>query len=183
MEDIHEHTSQARRLTQAEYARNHAGFFFLGKVPEDWDDELSYNTQVRTISNVDETLSHSSDEMKPGNFLARIEKSSRASWLSWISLGRARNNDIILRHSSISKLHAQIHTERDEESSEERFFISDAGSANGTWVNGKTLKTGAPVLLHAGDKVTIGDIESTFLDAQSLYGYLRRLSLISYARF
>ncbi len=183
MEDIHKHTSQARCLAKTEYARKNEGFYFLGEVPEDWDDEMSYNTQVRGGPKLDDILTGKTDELNPGNFLVKIEKSTRASWLSWISVGRARNNDIILRHSSISKLHAQIHTEENEATAEKSFFISDAGSANGTSVNGKPLEKGESILLHLGDKITLGDIECKFLDAQSLHENLRRLSLISGARF
>jgi hypothetical protein len=35
----------------------------------------------------------------------RVEKTDRNMWKSRISVGRATNNDLIIRHDSVSKLH------------------------------------------------------------------------------
>ncbi|MDJ0726163.1 MAG: FHA domain-containing protein [Prochloraceae cyanobacterium] len=56
----------------------------------------------------------------------------------------------------ISRVHAAIHVEDD------RFFLEDAGSANGTWLNGEQLKPGIRFrkLLKSGDEIAFGKKQS-----------------------
>jgi DNA-binding response OmpR family regulator len=64
------------------------------------------------------------------------------------TIGRSDACDIVIAHSTVSRLHARITLELD------RYMISDAGSANGTFVNGE------PVLeshqLGSGDEIWLG---------------------------
>lgn len=175
MEDIRKHVAQARRMARPQYERSHPGHFLLGQVPDDWDDDMGFATGIRTVSEIDEILQGNEDELEPGYLLMKTAKTDRASWLRWISVGRARNNDIILRHPSISKLHAQIHKETEGVEGKPAFRVIDAGSANGTYVNKKRLVKGKPCPLCSGDSVSFGDIECLFLDAGSLYEHLRDL--------
>ena len=52
----------------------------------------------------------------------------------------------------VSRIHAAIHIE------DEKFFLEDAGSANGTWLNGEKLKPGIRFrkLLKSGDEIALG---------------------------
>lgn len=175
MEDILKHVAQARRMARPQYERSHPGHFLLGQVPDDWDDDMGFATGVRTVSEIDEILKGQEDELEPGYLLIKVMKTDRAAWLRWISVGRARNNDIILRHPSISKLQAQIHKETEGTEDKPAFRVIDAGSANGTFVNKKRLGKGEPYSLRSGDSVTFGDIECLFLDVGSLYEHLRDL--------
>ena len=56
----------------------------------------------------------------------------------------------------ISRVHAAIHVEDD------KFFLEDAGSANGTWLNGEKLKPGIRFrkLLKSGDEIAFGKKQS-----------------------
>jgi pSer/pThr/pTyr-binding forkhead associated (FHA) protein len=54
--------------------------------------------------------------------------------------------------------------------------IQDAGSTNGTAVNGRPAPPrgeGAPLELKSGDRVRIGQVHLTFLDSESLIDVLR----------
>jgi Nif-specific regulatory protein len=63
-------------------------------------------------------------------------------------IGRAEDNDINLIDETSSRHHAKI------KKSEDNFIISDLGSNNGTFVNGKKVQS--EVLSH-GDSILIGD--------------------------
>lgn len=174
---LKKHAALSRRSAREGFIHSVGkGSFLLVEVPEEWDDDIGFNTSVRTIPDVDAILSTPDDSMEPGFFLAKIEKSSRADWVRWVTLGRARNNDIVLRHSSISKLHAQIHVDPNAPGAcrdAPAYFIIDANSANGTQVNGKPQHRGEPTPLSPGDEVVLGDLMCTFLDAGGLYERLR----------
>ena len=59
------------------------------------------------------------------------------------SIGRARNCDIVLRHHSVSKLHAHLHANGGR-----IVRVTDYQSANGTSVNGKSIQAGGDAVKH-----------------------------------
>jgi signal transduction histidine kinase len=65
------------------------------------------------------------------------------------SIGRARDNDIVILDQSLSRYHARIDV------SEERIQITDLQSRNGTWINGKKAQE---TKLHHGDSIKWGDV-------------------------
>jgi hypothetical protein len=77
-----------------------------------------------------------------------------------ISVGRATNNDIVLRHEGVSKFHAWFVC--DEEQS---YYAADAGSRNGTMLNGARLDD-APVRIVAGDLLAFGGVEALVCSAE-----------------
>lgn len=64
-----------------------------------------------------------------------------------MSVGRARDNDIVIENLSVSRNHARIRKEDD------RFILTDLNSANGTYVNGVRVTR---VEIVDEDVVTIG---------------------------
>jgi pSer/pThr/pTyr-binding forkhead associated (FHA) protein len=68
-----------------------------------------------------------------------------------MTIGRSSRTDIRISDPYASRVHAEIKREGDQ------FFLSDAGSANGTYVNGQRVK--APVPLRSGDQIRIGGTE------------------------
>jgi pSer/pThr/pTyr-binding forkhead associated (FHA) protein len=65
-----------------------------------------------------------------------------------VTIGRATHNDIVLSDSKVSRVHAHL------ECSGAGCTLSDAGSVNGTFVNGARVERAA---LAAGDTISLGD--------------------------
>lgn len=80
-----------------------------------------------------------------------------------LTIGRGTQNDVAIPALSLSRTHARI---LKLESPGRGFQIEDLGSRNGTFVNGKPVR--APVALHDGDDIRVGDVSMCFrADAHS----------------
>jgi len=73
-------------------------------------------------------------------------------------IGRDPGCNLRLGSPMVSKLHAAL-LRRDD-----RFFLRDLGSTNGTILNGRSLR-GGEAELHPGDRIQVGPIVATFLTA------------------
>jgi hypothetical protein len=82
-----------------------------------------------------------------------------------ISLGRATNNDVILRHTSVSKFHASV-----EPVDEDTVRIIDTGSTNQTSINDVTVPSRAPVEARSGDRLGFGSVEAVLWSPRALWG-------------
>ncbi len=71
------------------------------------------------------------------------------------SIGRSDQSDVVVRGPLVSRIHAVVAVDRGA------FYVRDAGSSNGTFVNG--LKIRHQALRHQ-DVIRIGDCEIRFLD-------------------
>ncbi|HYG09213.1 MAG TPA: FHA domain-containing protein [Pyrinomonadaceae bacterium] len=74
-----------------------------------------------------------------------------------MSVGRATDCDLSLPHPSVSKIHAAILMNR-----EGTLLVSDTGSVNGTYINGRRINYGEARQLEDGDVVGFGDVEVRF---------------------
>jgi len=70
-----------------------------------------------------------------------------------LSIGRSHDNALTIDDPAVSSRHAQIVTVFDSS------YVEDLGSTNGTFVNGKKVKTHT---LHNGDVLTIGHYQILF---------------------
>jgi hypothetical protein len=73
---------------------------------------------------------------------------------SRLTIGRDPGSDVFLNDITVSRSHAVVECVGDE------VTIADAGSLNGTYVNGVSVER---VTLHAGDSVQIGRFVMAFL--------------------
>lgn len=93
-----------------------------------------------------------------------LRKNPKNPWKDRIIIGRATNNDVVLRHTSVSKVHARA-TCRDG-----RWVLVDAKSTNGTTVDGVALAPGgegAP--LSSNTVVKVGGVVCTVLTSAELH--------------
>jgi hypothetical protein len=77
-----------------------------------------------------------------------------------ISVGRALNNDIVLRHERVSKFHAWFECDEDDD-----FYVADAASRNGTSLNGEAV-TDALTRIRPGDTLRFGGVEAAVCSAE-----------------
>jgi hypothetical protein len=89
-----------------------------------------------------------------------------ASAGNFFTIGRIDGNDCIMPDYSISKKHALIELRRGV------CLLKDAGSTNGTFLNGARLQT-KPVEIHDRDVISFARYEFTFFSPGSLYEALK----------
>ena len=73
-----------------------------------------------------------------------------------LTIGRGLNNDVILEDTRVSRHHAQLRYRA------RRFWLSDLGSTNGTYINGEPV---AEQALRDGDTISLGGLELIFKEA------------------
>ncbi len=85
-----------------------------------------------------------------------------------VTLGRTQDNDIIIQDPTVSRLHASFY----QESHTGTWYVSDAGSHNGTWNNGTLLIPGRPEPLFARAALRFGDVQATFLQPDTFHDFV-----------
>ncbi len=83
-----------------------------------------------------------------------------------LTLGRSSECDIVVPQDGVSRQHSVLFV------AERRVRIRDAGSKNGTWVQGDRLPDGASAVLTNGDVIHAGDASFKFLahgDTEAAY--------------
>jgi ABC-type multidrug transport system ATPase subunit/pSer/pThr/pTyr-binding forkhead associated (FHA) protein len=73
-----------------------------------------------------------------------------------VTIGRDAQNDVALDHPAISRTHARI-VRRDSQ-----YVIEDAGSSNGTFVNGIRVAPSEVRALQPGDTIRVGPVKFVF---------------------
>jgi hypothetical protein len=97
----------------------------------------------------------------------RKRRSAEALYPDRISVGRAPNKDIVLRHQSVSKSHAWFETDP-----ENNFYVADAGSKNLTRINGYAVVAHDPTPVAPGDLLCFGSIEALLCSPRALWDTL-----------
>ncbi len=170
---LDEYVIPVRRSSKEQFVAQEAPFFLVCRhEPEVEEREWSFRTDSISKSRVaiasfmaQQGLTVTSDVMRYEVF--PVVKTQRNPWKDHVSIGRARNNDIVLPDSSVSKLHAHINLDKGGAIS-----IGDAGSRNGTKVNEAKLEGGKAAPLQSGDTLTLGRVEVLLFDASALYDFV-----------
>ncbi len=87
-----------------------------------------------------------------------------------VTLGRESRHDAVIPDASVSRFHAFAKISPDG-----AFVLQDAGSTNGTSVNGVSVPArgaGPPTPLKPGDSVRLGQVDFTFTDASGLRSFV-----------
>jgi hypothetical protein len=78
-----------------------------------------------------------------------------------VIIGR-EDADISLPHKKVSKVHAYFTVDGGLPS------VEDAGSKNGTWINGRMLSPNRPVPVDVGDEMAFGSVAATLWSLDDL---------------
>jgi hypothetical protein len=112
-------------------------------------------------------LARMSEAIHPDARIEWLVKSDRNPFGALITLGRAKNNDVIIPHPTISKVHV-IFTQL-----KGGWLVSDERSANGTFVNGVQLTPSEKRPISDGDSLRFGpDVMARFFEPGSLGQFL-----------
>ena len=152
-----------------------SGFLLVKRYPVDNEEFMFPKTVLSPVTDMEDLLKKGRGERVdldliplPGTVIPLI-KTDRNAYSSRITVGRAKNNDIIIRASKISKVHCAFVVK------ETGYDLLDMGSANGTSLNGHLLKKNKPVSLTSRDLVAIHRHDFEFLEMDSLIEMLREL--------
>jgi len=129
-----------------------------------------YEPQVKTVDGGPEGpagLLVSKDQLAK-EYAVALTKSPRNSYQDKVTVGRARNNDIVVRSSKISKIHCMF-----TKVEEGGYTIEDMGSVNGTAVNGALIKKGEKIPMNDGDVVSFWRYIFEFIELDSLVKLLQ----------
>ena len=131
---------------------------------EDHEAELNVTVPSINLNNEQTNLPDKKTDVGEITFIARfkIKDAARERKLSFhqdtrLSIGRTGSNDLILDDVSVSKIHASLVSDRDDNLS-----LADTGSTNGTFINDTRIAYGKAVKLVGGDRVKFGSIEVVF---------------------
>lgn len=74
-----------------------------------------------------------------------------------LSVGRTKENNLVIDDQSISKMHAALVLNSDKQ-----LLVADTGSTNGTFINGQRIAYGRAFLIKDGDKISFGTVGVAF---------------------
>ncbi len=178
----------AYSLTTDAFMAVHGRFFLVHTAPaepaalddssDEWASAMAYNTtfgpnpasmtpEVEAAYNAVRDFQVSEVRKRKGNpFPDRI------------SVGRARNCDVVLRYSYVSKLHAHFTTTAADgvADASTEFSLVDQKSHNGSAVNGKPLSPGKPAPVVSGDELVLGSLRLRLMDASRFIAFIKRES-------
>ena len=120
-----------------------------------------------------------------------LQKAGNNPWPDRITIGRAKNNDVVLADASVSKLHAYISYgtgsdigsgsgigsrtgSRSGNSVGSSIALTDAGSRNGSRINEVKVLPGQPMPINFGDLLLLGALLFVILNPPSTYDVLRQ---------
>lgn len=86
-------------------------------------------------------------------------------------LGRTQDRDFTINHPTISKRHAYFLLDEKKGS----YKLGDAGSTNGTSINGRSVEAGDPVFVRDGSVITFGECDYLFFSPAGFAKLLQQL--------
>jgi hypothetical protein len=153
----------AHKSTREEFVARLEHSFLVLETGLDEADGVGFSTQV-----VDPVSLRRSTFRRTTNIeVLAIVKAPGNPYPDRVSIGRARNCDIVMRDPSVSKLHAHFRVDGS------KLELVDIDSQNGTRINGRALPPHQPSPVENGDTLLVGSVAAKLVDANALYDLLR----------
>ncbi len=162
----------ARSLGEEDFAAKHGTAFLLhqGEFDPDRKPIRPQATMIMGRSQFPPSEPGSAPHKPPDGFkgmgalhVYQVRHTGRSPFPRIVTVGRTKNNDIVMADISISKFHAFFKEEGGQ------YFLADAESRNGTFVDGEralATKNGKPTPLKSGNRVKFGALEFRFVDTK-----------------
>lgn len=178
MSRLFEYLVEVRATTREAFAEKYPNAFLVlqqsGDQVASAGGQWSFKTQTISNTSMQAAQVMAKEGVRISPELAHSEvfpvvKSLSNPWPERISVGRARNNDIVLQDNSVSKLHGHfVHSPTGAT------MLVDAGSRNGIWINSRQLAAGQSIPVAPGDTITFGGTALTYLDAAGLWDLVQQ---------
>ena len=113
----------------------------------------------------------------PDSLVLALRRTERSPFRQFLSVGRTRNNDVVIADVSVSKFHAFFNEEEGG-----ALTLQDAGSRNGTFLNGAPVPPrgqGPAVRVESGEQIRFGDIAFLFYELPDFLDLLVRAAASS----
>jgi hypothetical protein len=152
----------AKSLTPEEFEARHGNAFLLYTASQLSQPLSTHSTRMLLGGDDSHPNAHTANvsvgvfPLRPGSGVAG----------DIVTLGREERHDVVVPDSSVSRFHAL-----GKPGSDGGFQVLDAGSTNGTTVNGSYVagrEVGPPTPLGPGDTLRLGQVQFTFTDARAL---------------
>jgi hypothetical protein len=173
--DLARFGGDARALGLDDFITRHGAAFLLhqGELDPQRRAVRPQQTMVMRRSDAPPGVARPSDAAKSlsGLLVYPIRHTGRSPFPRIVTVGRTKNNDIVLADISISKFHAFFKEE------DGGLSVADGESRNGTFVDGQralTTKQGKATQLKGGSRVKFGALEFRFIDAKELVALVRQ---------
>jgi hypothetical protein len=159
-----EWSAEARRMSPSRFVRAHPDPVLLHAEPLAGGDEREFRTRLDggPPSRAEMALEL---PLRGDLLVTSVCKGAASAFSGQISVGRTRTSDVSLPYARLSKFHAYFTWE-----GEPRLYsLTDAGSTNGTFVDGRRLTPKVAAPLPDGSYVTFGHYHFLFLTPEGLY--------------
>jgi len=165
--DLSFFVSERRKQTQDAFLRRHSEAVLVRKKPilTTDDDDTTTVAAVRMPSRPPPNLGADGDAL-----VTELRKKEGGVFANRIGVGRTRATDIWLPVPNVSKYHAYF--ERDPASG--RYSVTDAGSKNGTVVNGERLAAKIARMLEDSAIISFGGCEVRFYSPLGFFHFLSK---------
>jgi pSer/pThr/pTyr-binding forkhead associated (FHA) protein len=160
--------SDAARLSAEDFENQHGNAFLLLSSTGFKQSKSATSTEVLLLD-LDEEIGERTAGVSVRVLPIRAAKNSLTHL---ITIGRTSKNDLTISDISVSRFHAFF-----KRNPTGGFQLHDAGSTNGTTVNGCSVSTkeaGPPMNVTSGDNIRFGQIDVTFLEADALRSYITK---------
>jgi len=159
---LKELVADRKRLGDDGFRAAHGYPVLLRRDRLDVDESAEFHTSFMRREAIGGGAGDPKRSLAPGTIYP-ITKREGGAFADRIGVGRARNADVSIQLPKISKYHAYFTWD-----DEGRWFLSDAGSKNGTRVDGDELEARTPVELRDTAEVTLGPYVFHYYSADAL---------------
>lgn len=157
---LDDYAATLRRLGAPGFARAHPHAVLVRAEVVDEESERSFHTHDMRAAEPPRRIEDAALGSEPpiADEVFPIVKREGGAFEDRIGVGRARNADVSLPHPRVSKYHAFFTTSEDGA----QFFLTDAGSRNGTWIGLRRLPDREPFPIDDGTDVSFGPYKYRF---------------------